>query len=478
MSRGSLLKNSAIYSVIMLLQKGINFFLIPVLTIYLTPYDYGVVAVVMAVNTFLNVFYLLALNGSLNRFFYEFKGNDELVKKLFGTIVTFVLFNSLLISLILFIGRKWLLQPFLADIEFFPYMLLGLVSVMFNPCYTIYQNSLQAKQEGIRYGKNNMGFFILNISLLLLSVIVFDMGAKGVLGSLAVTNIIFFIYSLFGFRREFTFGIDWDLLLKSIKYAFPLIPHTIAGVATALIDRILINKLLTTSLVGIYSIGNNFGAIVFLIASGINQAFVPWFNQKIKENKKTEIPKIAKSLILFYCVIALSLSFFGKEVIMLITPQIYHSAWRVIPFIAFAFVYHGVYYFFVGALFYDIKGRGNRIIPVATISAALTNIALNIALIPIYGILGAAIATFISKFLLSISLSFLYGRYVKITYPVKYMLFMPLGFFVISLIGFITVFDRYLFLTKTLIFALVLFLYFLFLKSDIRKFLKEVKLFN
>lgn len=463
---------------IMLLQKGINFFLIPVLTIYLTPYDYGVVAVIMAANTFLNVFYLLALNGSLNRFFYEFKGNDLLIKKLFGTIVTFVLFNSLFISILLFTGRNWLLKPFLADIEFFPYMLLGMISVMFNPCFTIYQNALQAKQEGIRYGKNNMGFFGLNISLLLLSVIVFNMGAKGVLGSLAVTNIVFFIYSLFGFRREFTFGIDWNLLLKSIKYAFPLIPHTLAGVATALIDRILINKLLTTSLVGIYSIGNNFGAIVFLIASGINQAFVPWFNQKIKENEKAEIPKIAKSLILFYCIIALSLSFFGKEVIMLITPKIYHGAWKVIPFISFAFVYHGVYYFFVGALFYDIKGRGNRIIPVATIFAAVTNITLNIILIPIYGILGAAMATLISKLLLSISLSFLYDKYINITYPTKYMIFVPIGFFTISLISYVTVLEDHLFLIKASIFLVVLFFYFLFLKSDIRKFLKEVKLFN
>ena len=78
MSQKELLKNSGIYSILMLLQKGINFILIPVLTIYLSTYDYGIVAIVVAINAFLNVFYLLSLPGTLNRFYYEFKDDQEL----------------------------------------------------------------------------------------------------------------------------------------------------------------------------------------------------------------------------------------------------------------------------------------------------------------------------------------------------------------------------------------------------------------
>ena len=48
-----IIRNSGIYSVLNLLQKGINFLLIPILTVYLTTYDYGVVAVVTAINAFL-----------------------------------------------------------------------------------------------------------------------------------------------------------------------------------------------------------------------------------------------------------------------------------------------------------------------------------------------------------------------------------------------------------------------------------------
>ncbi|WP_299244519.1 oligosaccharide flippase family protein [uncultured Aquimarina sp.] len=479
MSQQKLLKNSGIYSILMLLQKGINFILIPILTIYLSTYDYGVVAIVIAINAFLNVFYLLSLPGTLNRFYYEFKDDQIKIKKLFGTIITFVLLNSFVITLIIFLGRKWLLLPFLEDVDFFPFMALGLISVIFNPCYTIYQSSLQARQEGVRFGKNNAIFFLVNIILLLTSVILLDMGAKGVLGSLAITNVVFFIYTLSRFRKDITFGIDIDILKKSLKYAFPLIPHTLSGVTTMLIDRIIINKLLNTSLVGIYSIGNNFGSIVFLIASGINQAFVPWFNQKIKNNDQKSIPEIAKLLIVFYCIIALGLSFFGKEMIMLITPNAYHRSWIVIPCISFAFVFHGVYYFFVSALFYDIQGRGNRIIPIFTILAAILNVILNIIFIPQYGILGAAIATLISKFLLSISLSFFYNRFVEIQYPVRYMIFIPLAFYIVSLISYISYLETYHFLSiKIIIFVAVLVLCFLHFKKKIKTLFKEKKIFS
>lgn len=467
-----LVKNSSVYGVISLLQKGTNFLLIPVLTLYLTTDDYGIVTVVITINAFLNVFYLMALHGSLNRFYYEHKTDETLIKKLFGTIITFVLINSIVLTIVIYLGRNFFLKPFLDEINFYPYMALGLVSVLFNPCYTIFQNSLQAKQKGKAYGKNNMLFFATNLTLLLIGVIFFNMGAIGVLGALAITNVIFFVYSLISFRKEITFGIDLRILKKVLKYSFPIIPHTVSGVATNLIDRILINKLLSTASAGIYSIGNNFGSIVFLLASAINQAFVPWFNQAVKENKTQAIPIISKALVLFYCFIALALSFFGKEIISIITPEIYHNSWQVIPFISFAFVYHGVYYFFAGSLFYDIQGRGNRIIPISTISAAVINILLNIYLIPLYGINGAAISTLITKVVLVISLKFFYRKYLKLKYPELFLICTPLIFFSVSLLSFFNPFNLVI---KLFIYLFILSIIVLSTKNKTKNLLKEFK---
>src|SRR5690606_27951372 len=158
-------------------------------------------------------------------------------------------------------------------------------------------------------------------------------------------------YTLLQFKKDLTFGIDLVILKKTLKYSTPLIPHTLSGVVNNVIDRIFINQFLSTSLVGIYSVGSNFGNIIFLVASGINQAFVPWFNERVKNNELDKIPKVAKILTVVYSIIALGLSFFGKETIILITPKSYHESWIVIPLIAYAFVFHGIYYFFACVLF-------------------------------------------------------------------------------------------------------------------------------
>ena len=468
MSKKSLVQNSAIYSSITLLQKGINFLLIPVLTIYLSTYDYGVIALIMSINAFLNVFCLLGMSGTLNRFYYEYRPNSPEVKRLFGTIISFVLVNSFFMSFLILIFKDLILGPFLEEVPFYPYMLLGLISVALNPCYTIYQSSLQARQEGVRFGKNNTAFFLVNLSLLLVAVLVFDMGAEGVLGALAITNILFFSFTLLKFSKELVFGFDRTLLRRAFRYGLPVVPHTLSGVATMFIDRILINKLLNTSLVGIYSVGNNFGGIVFLLASGISKAFLPWFNEKFKKNNKKDIIKAAKYLILLYSVVALGLSFFGKEIVVLITPQVYHKSWEVIPLIAFAFVYHGVYHFFAVTLFYDIKGRGNRIVPVATVSVALLNITLNFVMIPIFGIFGAALATLLSKTILVVSMSFFYNRFVDLTYPIKYMLFVPALFFLISLISYSSFLGSHQILFKVILFALILGVIFQYAKKDLK----------
>ena len=246
-----ILKNSAIYSSLNLLQKGINFLLIPVLTAYLTTHNYGVVAVVTVINSFLNVFYLCSLNASVNRFYYEFKGDDEKVKKLFGTVVTFVFSFSVFLSIILGFGHQFFLDPFLNDVEFYPYMILGMISILFNPVFAIFQYTLMVKQEASKYGLNSFLFFLSNLVFLLISVIILDYGAVGILGSLSLTNIIFFIYTLTRFGKDIVLGIDFSILKQSLKYSFPLIPHSIAGVTTSVIDRLIINNLLTTSMVGI-----------------------------------------------------------------------------------------------------------------------------------------------------------------------------------------------------------------------------------
>src|SRR5690606_31955519 len=159
---------------------------------------------------------------------------------------------------------------------------------------------------------------------------------------------------------------------------------------------------------------------------------------------------------------------------ILITPKSYHESWIVIPLIAYAFVFHGIYYFFAGVLFYDITGKGNRIIPFVTISTAVINISLNLYAIPKYGILGAAASTLASKIILAVSLSFIYKKFININYSSAFLLIMPFILFLISLITYTPTSNLpQFFIVKCFIFLLAVIACCIFVKKDIKSIFKK-----
>ena len=121
------------------------------------------------------------------------------MKEFWGTCIVFVTLNSIALTTIFIIFRSQLLEPMAKGVDFFPYILLGMISITLNPIYTIFQSTLQAKEESKVYAKNNLLYFIVNLALNILFVVVLRIGAVGVLLSLAITDVIFFIYTVIKF---------------------------------------------------------------------------------------------------------------------------------------------------------------------------------------------------------------------------------------------------------------------------------------
>ena len=163
-----LLKNSSIYTMVMVLQKCIGFFMLPLYTAYLTPTDYGIQAVVTSVSSFLSVFVTLGLDAAAQRFYYKYKAGEIEIKKIYGTVAVAILLNAVLIGVLFITGHKFLIDPIIGDIDFYPYVLLGILFVVVNPVYLLYQGYLQASQNGVAYGINSLANTVLYIGLVIL----------------------------------------------------------------------------------------------------------------------------------------------------------------------------------------------------------------------------------------------------------------------------------------------------------------------
>lgn len=433
------LKNSSIYGAVSVLQKGINFFLLPLYTVYLTTTDYGILAVVNSYVALLSIIFSFGIARATDRFYFVYRGDKEKVKELWGTIITFIYLSSIIVFLIFFVFKDYLIIPFTKGISFYPFIFLGLITITLDPAFRIYQSTLPIRHDAKKYSINNILRFSTRLLLVLCFVVVFKMSAMGVLLATAITSLLFFIYTIFSFKKEVKIGINKKMLSETLKYSIPLLPMALTGWAYSMIDKIFLNNLKSTSSAGIYNIGFEFGFIMILIIDSIHVAFKPWFYESMElgDAGKRKIIKYSELFVLLYGCIALFISFFGKEVLQIMVTEDFREGWKVIPFITFSFVFSGIQYFFGYPIFYNIKKTKYLNIPI--FAGTGINILLNILLIPKYGMIGAAITTLVAH-LVSASIMIFVSRKIEfINFNWVRMYALTFVFLGVSLFSFINI---------------------------------------
>lgn len=432
-----LIKNSAIYTFVLVLQNATSFFLLPLYTSYLSPTDYGITAVVSSIVGILTILFTLSLNGAANRYYFIYKNDNERLKKFWGSLFLITIINSLILGILFFVFRSILLEPFTIGIEFFPYLFLGLVSVSFNPAFLFFQSCIQATQNGKQFAIQNFLFFLVNLILTIIFVTVTKYGAMGVLLARAITNIIFFIVTLILFLPKISLTVHKDDLIVGFKYSLPLIPHSLFGWTYSTIDRLLINKIRTTSDVGLYNIGAQFGLLMNILTDSINKAYAPWFFEQLEQSSdgKNKIVQVSSFLIMFYSFVALGLSLFSPELISIMTTASFHQSWVSVPFIAFSCVFGGIYYVVCNSLFV----KKTYLVPLVTLISAIVSIVLNIILIPSLGIIGAGVSGLASQLMTSIIVLIVSMKVESIKYKWSKMYFSTFLCFCVALISYVLI---------------------------------------
>jgi len=410
-----LIRNTFIYFLVTFLQKTVQFFLLPVYTAFLTVRDYGIINLVIPLTNILMIFFSLSLPSAGTRLYYRHFGDEEKIRKIWGVIFTFVMVNSVFFFVLITCLYPWVLRPLMKGVDFYPYVFLGLVASVFYPGYFIYQSDLQARQKGGRFGINNFAYFLCNALLIILFITVFRLKATGVLLALLLTNFGFFVYTLFVYVPGLKLGLDGPLLKSFLVYSLPLVPHALAGWLMTAIDRFFLNTMVSTSAVGIYGIGFIIANVIGTVSLALNQAYVPWFFEMAEkgEEGKARIRKFSEIFVVFYCLLALGLILLSPEVLTVMVTADFRSGWTVVPMLAFAFVFNGVYYLAVNALFL----KRTRVVPFIILAGILVSVGSNTLLVRSFGILGAAVSNFLALLVMSLLTVFFSERTEKMSLP-------------------------------------------------------------
>lgn len=386
-----LLGRSSTYAISDMFKQAVNFLLLPLYTAYLSKADYGILSVTLAAGAVLEVIFGLALRGALSRLYFDQK-NDEQIREFVGTLVLFLVgFGAALIVVLLIIGPY--VWPLLGqdEVTFSPYVVLMLFIVLLNNLgVTVVLPLFYVRGQARRYAAYSLSSFIMLTGGTILFVVALDQGAAGALWGRLLAALIMLGPTLWILRRNIRPVFRWNLMHPALIFSLPLVPHLISTWALNFSDRLILGKLTSIDEVGVYTVGYQFGLAVAVIISAINNAWTPWYFRTSTENRREHIPAFVTYFVIVMAGLALGMSVFAREVIVLMTKVAYHNAWRIVPLVTLGYFINGLSLRFLDVL---LLHKRTRVMPLTTIAAGAANIGFNLVVIPEVGMIGAAYGT-------------------------------------------------------------------------------------
>ena len=119
-----------------------------------------------------------------------------------------------------------------------------------------------------------------------------------------------------------------------MRFNIPLIPHYLSLIALAQIDRIMIKEFCGLDKAGIYSLIFSLAMILNFLIGAINDSYVPWLYQKIKNKNYSKIKSVSNKLCLLICILVFGVMMIGPDVLHFIATYPYYEAVWMIPPIA------------------------------------------------------------------------------------------------------------------------------------------------
>jgi len=410
-----LFKNTFIYAGSNVINKAIVFFLLPVMTRYLSPTDYGIVATFSVLLAVVVVFIGLSMNGAINVNYFKLK--KEELREYIGNVFIILFTNFILIFIILFF-----LKTYLSILTKFPEKWIPIVAIV-ALCQSIFAINLvlwQVEQKSLPYGLFQISRTILNVALSLIFVVALVWGWQGRILGVIITSIVYGIISIFVIikRKYITFSFNKKYIKDALFFGVPLIPHALGGWIITGIDRIFINSMVGVAATGIYTVGYQVGMIIGLLTNSFNLAWAPFLYKKLKENNYSTKVKIIKFTYLYdigIIIIALALSFIAPHFLKFFVSKNFYYAYKYVLWIALGYAFHGMYFMVVNYIFYVKK---TYILAWVTFFSAGVNIVLNYFFIKANGAIGAAQATTITFFLQFILVWILSARVYKMPWNI------------------------------------------------------------
>lgn len=415
-----LISNTVVIGIGTFASKLLVFLLMPLYTAWLSTSDFGAAELITSVANFLIPIACVGLSTGIFRFAAERDCDREAV------------FSSSLALLGISLAAFLALSPLLLLIEYVrKYVWLIVLYVLLADLQAVCAHYVRAIDRAPLFAAQGVLNTVLTVGCNVLFLFVFDMGVTGYVLSVVVGNLLTTVFLFFKARLWRVIKprkIDRGMMKGLLRFSLPLIPTTLCWLITDLSDRSMVTAICGSAANGIYSAAYKIPTVVTLVAGIFLQAWQ--FSAIAEESDEQERGRFYSSVFGGY----LSLVMIGAAGLILISPYLtkilladsYFDAWRYMPTLLCAAALEAIVSFLASVYLVKKKSMHSFI---TALLGAVSNILLNLVLIPVMGPLGAAVATLASYAIVMIA------RLWDTQHLLRFRLYLPRLFVSVALLG-------------------------------------------
>lgn len=406
----TIIKNTAIYAIGEVLPKLLSFLLLPLFTRYLSTTEYGIISYTSSLMLLITVIGILSLNSYALRYYFERK--DELDRRrLLGTVYMVIgLMNTLLIVI------GWLVLPVVIEhyhiqVPWHPYFKLALINNFLVSFSTIPLVIYRVRQDSGRYVLLSFSYSLLTLLLNIYFVAVLKKGIIGYYYSTLLVSIPYFIIYACIIKKYACFKISSEYVKEGLKFSLPLVPGAIAYFFLNMVDRIILERNVPLSEIGIYNIAVTLtSALGIIIQSGYHAVEPEIFSHFGSSDYYKFVKKAQTVFFIAIYVGAILIALFSQEIFTIMTAPSFHAGYYLVPILTIGVVMSGQNVIYGGVL---ASEKRTKVQGGVSIVGAGISFLFNILLIPLWGTIAAAVSRMISYIFMNTAL------FVKMTFPGK-----------------------------------------------------------
>jgi len=400
----------AAYTAASILSKLIAVALLPLYTRYLSPTDYGAAEVMFAAVVTASIFIRFGMIEALLRFYYK---DDEDPAKVVATSFAVLFWLSTAAALIALPFAKPISEALLDQSA--PDLARIAIGGLWVATLHEYLLTLFRLEERARaFFTVTIANVIAAIALTVVLVVGQDEGARGLLLGSYVSGAVFVLGLIVVHRRRLSLWIDVALLRRMGRFGLPTMPAELSLYALNFVDRIVIVRSVGLAEAGLYSLAVKFAQAVNVLVRGFQLAWPP-LAYSIRDDG--EARRVYAAIVTWFVAgcafVVIGMWLFSRWIARALAAPQFFDSYEAIGLVATGVTLYALYMVLVVIL--GRTGRTEFNFP-ATIAALVANVALNIALVPSLGIVGAGLAL-VASYVVVVALMYVFTQRL---FPVPY----------------------------------------------------------